>query len=216
MKIVLIGPEQTGKSSYVDKLVNWTPPSTYHPTVSHRTVRTSCDGVEVELVDCAGSLRYRDRLGELYRGADGVIVMFDAPTLTLAMDYYVTFCELTGELENGRQIPAAFLQNKVTRTRHRTVKRYKSGRQFLLADMNVDLDPPEELASVVRWLIYRVKQQALPTHAHDEQAEGCVSAPTRAHPPSLIRRPLEAGEVPPAPQPQPDRPPRVQVVQDDD
>lgn len=81
IKLILIGDSNVGKSCILKKLMNKTYNSEYQPTIGidYKIKTFFLDGkkIKVEIWDTAGQERYRSIVSSYYRGASGIIVVYD-------------------------------------------------------------------------------------------------------------------------------------------
>lgn len=78
-KVVLVGLDNSGKSSIVSKLI--TPGRIIHhvtPTVGYQTEEISREGVDIQIYDMSGDSKYRDMWINYSAKIDGIIFVVDS------------------------------------------------------------------------------------------------------------------------------------------
>merc|ERR1719198_2493567 len=106
MKILVVGPQQVGKTAISNFLMNdkaeaITAASNYRPTVGVRILEDVVDSIQVELWDCSGDQRYENCWPAIMRDADGVIILYNPDNaghqtdVNLWYDYFVKEADIS-------------------------------------------------------------------------------------------------------------------------
>lgn len=125
VKLVLVGDSGVGKSCLLDKFLDDSSTNNFISTVGvdirSREIHVHGRKVKIQVWDMAGHQRYRPVLASCYRGAQGVIMVYDITNMISFVNIQQWIIEVE-EFSSSSSIPRLLVGNKTDLKERREVK----------------------------------------------------------------------------------------------
>jgi small GTP-binding protein len=114
LKVVLVGEDNVGKSSFLDKYLHNKFTDDYNSTVGSETKILCCSyqdtTVKFQICDIAGQEKYKPSLNTFYKGMSGAIIMFSLEDIDSFLSVKSWFKEI--DKYKMKDIPIVIVGNK--------------------------------------------------------------------------------------------------------